>query len=86
MVALVMLSKLPSTASLGKLVSLAAKLPVTGFPGLHEPPAAFTPDPPRNRASARRLGELRPRLACFGHGPPLRDPGKLADFIAGLPE
>jgi len=59
---------------------------LTGIPGLHEPPAAFTPDPPRNRASARRLGELRPRLACFGHGPPLRDPGKLADFIAQLPE
>jgi hydroxyacylglutathione hydrolase len=59
---------------------------LTGIPGLHEPPAAFTPDPPRNRASARRLGELRPRLACFGHGPPLRDPGKLADFIARLPE
>jgi glyoxylase-like metal-dependent hydrolase (beta-lactamase superfamily II) len=59
---------------------------LTGIPGLHEPPAAFTPDPPRNRASARRLGELRPRLVCFGHGPPLRDPGKLADFIAQLPE
>jgi hydroxyacylglutathione hydrolase len=59
---------------------------MTGIPGLHEPPAAFTPDPPRNRTSARRLGELRPRLACFGHGPPLRDPGKLADFIAQLPE
>jgi hydroxyacylglutathione hydrolase len=59
---------------------------LTGIPGLHEPPAAFTPDPPRNRASARRLGELRPRLACFGHGPVLRDPGKLADFIAQLPE
>jgi glyoxylase-like metal-dependent hydrolase (beta-lactamase superfamily II) len=59
---------------------------LTGIPGLHEPPAAFTPDPQRNRTSARRLGELRPRLACFGHGPPLRDPGKLADFIAQLPE
>jgi hydroxyacylglutathione hydrolase len=59
---------------------------LTGIPGLHEPPAAFTPDPSRNRTSARRLGELRPRLACFGHGPPLRDPGRLADFIARLPE
>jgi glyoxylase-like metal-dependent hydrolase (beta-lactamase superfamily II) len=58
---------------------------LTGIPGLHEPPAAFTPDPARNRNSARRLGELRPRLACFGHGPPLRDPGKLADFISRLP-
>jgi glyoxylase-like metal-dependent hydrolase (beta-lactamase superfamily II) len=59
---------------------------LTGIPGLHEPLAAFTPDPPRNRSSARRLAELRPRLACFGHGPPLSDPGKLADFVARLPQ
>lgn len=57
----------------------------TGRPGLHEPLAAFTPDPARNRACARRLAELRPQLACFGHGPPLRDPGQLADFVARLP-
>jgi glyoxylase-like metal-dependent hydrolase (beta-lactamase superfamily II) len=59
---------------------------LTGIPGLHEPPAVFTPDPARNRRSARRLASLRPRLTCFGHGPPLRDPGRLADFIARLPE
>ena len=58
---------------------------LTGIPGLHEPPAVFTPDPARNRQSARRLAELRPQLTCFGHGPPLRDPGKLAEFIARLP-
>jgi glyoxylase-like metal-dependent hydrolase (beta-lactamase superfamily II) len=57
----------------------------TGVTGLHEPLDVFTPDPPRNRSSARRLAELRPSLACFGHGPPLRDPGKLADFVASLP-
>jgi hydroxyacylglutathione hydrolase len=57
----------------------------TGLTGLHEPLAFATPDPARNRASARRLAELRPALACFGHGPPLRDPGKLAEFVAGLP-
>jgi glyoxylase-like metal-dependent hydrolase (beta-lactamase superfamily II) len=57
----------------------------TGIPGLHEPPAIFTPDPARNRISARRLAQLRPRLACFGHGAPLRDPGKLAEFVARLP-
>jgi hydroxyacylglutathione hydrolase len=57
----------------------------TGIPGLHEPPDVFTPDPPRNRVSARRLAELRPRLTCFGHGAPLRDPGKLAEFVARLP-
>jgi glyoxylase-like metal-dependent hydrolase (beta-lactamase superfamily II) len=58
---------------------------MTAVPGLHEPLAFATPDPARNRASARRLAELRPALACFGHGPPLRDPDKLAKFVAGLP-
>ena len=58
----------------------------TGVTGLHEPLLAFTPDPKRNRASARRLAQLRPRVTCFGHGPPLRDPGKLADFVAALPD
>jgi hydroxyacylglutathione hydrolase len=57
-----------------------------GIPGLHEPPAIFTPDPARNRVSARRLAALRPRLTCFGHGAPLRDPGHLADFVARLPD
>ena len=57
----------------------------TGVPGLHAPPDIFTSDPPRNRQSARRLAELRPRLTCFGHGAPLRDPGRLADFVASLP-
>ncbi len=51
---------------------------ITGIPGLNTPPDMFTPDPARNRESARRLAELRPALACFGHGAPLRDPGKLA--------
>ncbi|HEY7891610.1 MAG TPA: MBL fold metallo-hydrolase [Solirubrobacteraceae bacterium] len=58
---------------------------LTGVPGLHEPLPMFTPDRAANRASARRLAELRPALACFGHGPVLRDPGKLADFVARLP-
>jgi hydroxyacylglutathione hydrolase len=57
---------------------------MTGLTGLHEPLAFATPDPARNRESARRLAELRPALACFGHGPPLRDPDKLAKFVAGL--
>jgi hydroxyacylglutathione hydrolase len=60
--------------------------PLTGIPGLHEPPAIFTPDPARNRESARRLAALEPALACFGHGPPLRDPRKMADFVARLPD
>ena len=57
---------------------------MTGIPALHEPPAVLTPDPARNRDSARRLAELRPALACFGHGPPLRDPDGLAKFVARL--
>jgi hydroxyacylglutathione hydrolase len=59
---------------------------ITGIPGLNLPPDLFTPDPARNRESARRLAELRPALACFGHGAPLRDPGKLAEFVAKLPD
>jgi glyoxylase-like metal-dependent hydrolase (beta-lactamase superfamily II) len=57
----------------------------TGIPGLHEPPRVFTPDPARNRESARRLAALRPAVVCFGHGPPLRDAAKLERFAAGLP-
>jgi glyoxylase-like metal-dependent hydrolase (beta-lactamase superfamily II) len=58
---------------------------VTGIPGLHEPPRAFTSDPARNRESARRLAGLEPALACFGHGPPLRDAGKFVEFVRRLP-
>jgi hydroxyacylglutathione hydrolase len=58
---------------------------VTGIPGLHEPKAYFTPDPARNRESARRLGELEPSLVLFGHGAPVRDTRKFVDFCAGLP-
>jgi len=59
---------------------------ITGMPGLHLPPDLFTPDPARNRESARRLAALEPALACFGHGAPLRDPAKLSEFVARLPE
>jgi hydroxyacylglutathione hydrolase len=58
---------------------------VTGIPGLHEPHSFFTPDPARNRDSMRRLAELEPELVCFGHGRPLRDPGKLKAFTSRLP-
>ena len=57
----------------------------TAVRGLREPPKFFTPDPARNRESARRLGELEPKLVCFGHGPPVRDQKKFAAFCAGLP-
>ncbi|MDQ6914421.1 MAG: MBL fold metallo-hydrolase [Actinomycetota bacterium] len=57
----------------------------TALPGLHDAPRAFTPDPVRNRESARRLAALQPALVCFGHGPPLRDTRRFTEFIASLP-
>ena len=57
---------------------------LTGLPGLHEPKVIFTIDPAQNRDSARRIAALDPALVCFGHGPPLRDPRKLTEFVAGL--
>jgi hydroxyacylglutathione hydrolase len=57
---------------------------ITALPGLHEPQWFFTPDPERNRESARRLAALEPELVCFGHGRPLRDPAKLKAFVAKL--
>jgi hydroxyacylglutathione hydrolase len=59
--------------------------PLTGLPQLREPPDFFTPDPPLNRSSARKLAALEPALVCFGHGPPLRDTKRFTDFVAGLP-
>jgi glyoxylase-like metal-dependent hydrolase (beta-lactamase superfamily II) len=53
--------------------------------GLREPPRLFSFDPAQNRDSARRLARLEPELVCFGHGPPLRDPRKLARFADSLP-
>jgi glyoxylase-like metal-dependent hydrolase (beta-lactamase superfamily II) len=53
------------------------------LPRLGAPPDFLTVDPERNRASMRRLAELRPALALFGHGPPLRDPQRLSRVAAG---
>ena len=58
---------------------------LTTVPGLHEPLKVFTPDPARNRESARRLGELEPAMVCFGHGPPMRDTEKFVDYCRSLP-
>lgn len=52
---------------------------------IREPFGLFTPDVRRNRESARRIAELQPALVCFGHGPPLRDPAKLAAAVSKLP-
>jgi glyoxylase-like metal-dependent hydrolase (beta-lactamase superfamily II) len=64
---------------------LFGRHPLTGRPGLHEPPARFTLEPARNRASIRRVAALRPALIVFGHGPAWRDPDALERFAAALP-
>ena len=40
--------------------------------------------PAQNRRSARRLGELEPKLIGFGHGPPLRNPRQFIDYVNRL--
>jgi glyoxylase-like metal-dependent hydrolase (beta-lactamase superfamily II) len=52
---------------------------------IREPAGALTPDVALNRESARRIAALEPALVCFGHGPPLRDPARLAAAVAKLP-
>jgi hydroxyacylglutathione hydrolase len=47
-------------------------------------PAALSWDAEANRRSARRLAELRPRLACFGHGFAVTDPGRFAATVQQL--
>jgi hydroxyacylglutathione hydrolase len=59
---------------------------VTGLPGLREPKRFLTPDPERNRRSARKLAPLEPKLVLFGHGAPLRDTRKFVDFVEKLPD
>jgi hydroxyacylglutathione hydrolase len=51
---------------------------------IRPPLDVVTPDPARNRESARRIAALEPALTCFGHGPPLRDPARLAEAVARL--
>lgn len=57
---------------------------ITAIPGLRMPKNFVTPDPARNRESAKRLGPLEPKLVLFGHGAPLRDTKKFVDFCAAL--
>jgi hydroxyacylglutathione hydrolase len=59
--------------------------PFTMVRGLREPLEVFTPDVAENRRSIKRLAELEPSLLLVGHGPPVRDPGKLRDLAASLP-
>ncbi|GMV99763.1 MAG: MBL fold metallo-hydrolase [Candidatus Hydrogenedentota bacterium] len=57
---------------------------ITTVPGLHEPPRLFTVDPAKNRKSARRLAGLHPKIVCFGHGRPWRDPDGFQRFVESL--
>ncbi|MDO8210950.1 MBL fold metallo-hydrolase [Conexibacter sp. CPCC 206217] len=50
-----------------------------------EPLPLFSTDPAQNRDCARRLATLEPSLVLFGHGPPMRDPGRFAAAVAKLP-
>ncbi len=59
--------------------------PLTGIPGLHEPPSALSTDPAQNRASIRKLAALEPALAVFGHGRPWRDTRRFVEFAEALP-
>jgi hydroxyacylglutathione hydrolase len=52
---------------------------------IREPPTVLSPDVRLARESARRIVALEPSLVCFGHGPPLREPAKLAAAVARLP-
>jgi hydroxyacylglutathione hydrolase len=55
---------------------------VTGREMLREPPAIFCADVERNRRSVRLLADLKPKLVCFGHGPPLHHPELLEILIS----
>lgn len=59
--------------------------PFTMKRGVREPLETFTPDVAENRRSIKRIAELQPSLLLVGHGPPVRDPQKLADLAASLP-
>ncbi|MEA2126297.1 MAG: hydroxyacylglutathione hydrolase [Solirubrobacteraceae bacterium] len=53
--------------------------------GLRLPKDYLTPDPARNRESARKLADLgEPAVVLFGHGPPMRDGKKFRAFCQGL--
>ncbi len=53
--------------------------------GLRLPKDYFTPDPARNRESARRLADLgEPSVVLFGHGPEYRDGKRFREFCLNL--
>jgi glyoxylase-like metal-dependent hydrolase (beta-lactamase superfamily II) len=59
--------------------------PILGFPrGLRLPLDVFTPDPERNRESAKRFADLPVQTALFGHGAPEKDGGRFREFVSSL--
>ena len=58
--------------------------PMTMRSGLREPFGFATVDLGMNRASARKLAALEPAVVCFGHGEPLRDTKRFAEFVSTL--
>ena len=54
---------------------------LTGKPGLREPPSFFSVDVTQNRRSIQTLIDLQPKVVCFGHGYPLRNPSLLKRFV-----
>ena len=67
-----------------RILRQVAGFTVLDTPGIREPYHCASPDPERNRASARRLAALEPALVCFGHGPPVRDPAAFTAAVAQL--
>ena len=58
---------------------------LTTMPGLRQPLRLPTVDPEQNRRSMRKLADLEPSIACFGHGPVMYDAApKLRAFVAKL--
>jgi glyoxylase-like metal-dependent hydrolase (beta-lactamase superfamily II) len=62
--------------------------PVTLSVGLRQPPTVLTTDPAMNRKSERRVAELEPTVAGFGHGPVLEGDAaaRIAAAVADLPD
>ncbi len=66
------------TAVVGDVVAHQPGL--SGRLHLVEPAWFFSSDRMENRRSLWLLAGLRPAVVCFGHGPPIRDPERLARF------
>ncbi len=55
---------------------------IWNFPRMMTPPGLVNSDGKALKASLAKLAALEPELVLFGHGPPLRDPARLAQLAA----